>query len=545
MTIEPEIRTFTVSSASGFGSPQPTEDPEIKRLRRKNALWQVYSPRWNFFMEAYEGGEDFTTRENLFRHTRENEQDYESRAQRVHNMNYCEPLVDFFTNFIFSESIEREGGANKEWYQEFVRDVNRKGETIDGFMRQVCEDFQVFGMSYVLVDAPPLPETEDATVVLSKQDFIDSGYRPYWVLIKPSEMVDWTIDEFEKIQYIKRLQVSDGYDSEGKEVKIEKYTEFLPELTAVTEVFVSEGKSTKGPTNYYPNKLGYIPIYIARFKRSKKYPFLGVSFLRDFAYDQREIMNLTSLLQEFLYRQAFNILVRQIDSNIPLKEQEDGAIGTSNTMDYPKDAQAPAYISPPSTPAQFIQSERSIIKNEMYTRASQDALSELFNGEKSSGFAQAQSFYKTVPFISSRADALELVETQLMECTMEFLGKEWDGKIKYKDRYELTNLTDALTQLQILLRDFMLPSETFAKEELKRMVRQYDGKLPVETMQKIEDEIDKMNFKEWLNTQSQALIGKDGNSPGAQQKPKDTMTIHEVSQESGKTSERATVALKA
>ncbi len=185
-----------------------------------------------------------------------------------------------------------------------------------------------------------------------------------------------------------------------------------------------------------------------------------------------------------------------------------------------------------------------MIKNEMYVRASQDALAELFNGEKSSGFAQAQSFYKTVPFISSRADALEHLETELMQATLEYMGKEWDGKIKYKDRYELTNLTDALTQLQILVRDFSLPSKTFVVEELKRMVRQFDGKLPVDTLAKIEHEIDSMDFDKWASTQTDALVGKSGNSPGAQQKPKDTMTIHEVSKESGQKAERSTVALK-
>lgn len=545
--IAPETRTFAVS-LDEFSVDAPQEEQEIKRLRRKNSLWSEFSPRWQFYRKAYEGGEDFANRDNLFRHLRENELDFNSRVDRVHNMNYCEPLVDFFTNFIFAESIDRNGGSDTAFYDDFVKDVNLKDDSVDDFMRQVSDDMQIYGMAYTLVDAPPLPQGDDANAVLTVADEQALNLRPYWVMISPEEIVDWTIDQFENFKYVKRLQNVEETGNDGKSHKLERYTEFYLDRTVITDVESTDlGKATITATDEYPNKLKYIPLFITRYKRSKKYPFIGMSFLRDFAYNQREIMNLTSLLQEFLYRQAFNILTKQVDSNVPLKEQEDVTLGTSNVMEYPKDAKEPKYLSPPSEPAAFIQGERERIKNEMYTRAAQDALVELFNGEKSSGFAQAQSFYKTVPFISSRADALERTENALMRCTYDLVGKTWKGKIKYKDRYELTNLTDALTQLQILVRDFALPSETFVKEELKRMVRAYDGKLPVELLGKIEKEIDDMDFKEWAQLQQMALTGPgpQGNSPGAQQKPKDTSTIREVQEESGKTSERSTVSVKA
>jgi hypothetical protein len=273
--------------------------------------------------------------------------------------------------------------------------------------------------------------------------------------------------------------------------------------------------------------LDEVPLVVVRYKRSKRDPFVGLSFLRDFAYNNREIMNLTSLLQEFLYRQAFNILAKEVETSVPLTGQSEGDVGTANVLEFPKGAQAPKYISPPADPARFIQDERGRIKNEMFVRAAQDFVSEIFNGEKSSGFSQAQSFSKTVPFISSRADALERAENTLMRLTMKLMGKEWTGKIKYKDRYELTNLSDALTQLQILVRDFQMPSEDFVKTELKRLVHEYDDKLPPDQLAKIEKQIDDMDFKSWMAVQKQALVGR-GSSPSEQQKPKGTGTLQEV-----------------
>lgn len=527
---------------SDFGTAEaPPEDKELQRLRKKNPVYEEFSPRWNFYLSAYEGGEEFANRNNLFRHARETEQDFHDRCDRIHNMNYCESLVDFFTNFIFAESIDRDGGGNKDWYRDFVKDVNKKKESVDAFMRQVSDDSQIFGMSYILVDSPTLPETD----VLTKADEQALGIRPYWVLIKPDEILDWVVDDFGTILYAKRLQNTTEVVS-GEQRQFERYTEFYPAETVVTRVDVTD-KTRKPiiyPSESYPNDLGMVPIVVARFKRSKRYPFVGLSFLRDFAGNQREVMNLTSLLQEFLYRQCFNMLAKEVDSNIPMREQEDGNMGTSNVIEVPKGAKMPQYLSPPADPAKFIQEERQRIKNEMFLRASQDAINELFNGEKSSGFSQAQSFSKTVPFISSRADMLESVENQLMTLTLLMIGKMWDGKVKYKDRYELTNLTDALTQFQILARDLQITSEDFIKTELKRFVHEFDGKLPVDQQAKIDKQIDEINFTEWVQTQKEALLGTGGNSPGEQQKPKETNTMAEHAKEARSSNTAATVAVK-
>jgi hypothetical protein len=527
-------------SVSSLGSP----DTELKRLRMKNEAWTKYSPLWDFYLSSYEGGTDFANQDNLFRHQRENQEDFNDRAKRVHNLNYCEPIVDFFTNFIFSEAIDRGGGSDKSFYLDFTKNVNKRGDGIDDFMRHVSDDSQIFGMSYVIVDSPQTPDQQ-----LSKQDELDLGVRPYWVLVKPTEIIDWVVDEFGVFEYVKRMHMVDQLIV-GVHKRLERYTEFYLDHIDISDVdpdAIDPKTKRKKPAIVrfvsVPNSVGVIPITTVRYKRSKREPHIGLSFLRDFAFNNREIMNLTSLLQEFLYRQAFNILAKEVEGGVPLKEQEDGIVGTSNVMEVPKGAHMPEYITPPSAPAQFIADERAKITNEMFKRAAQDALTELFNGEKASGFSQAQSFSKTVPFISSRADTLERAENDLMVLTYKFLGKTWDGKVKYKDRYELTNLTDALVQLQMLVRDFQLPSPTFIKEELKRMIREYDGKLPVDVLTKIEAEVDAMDMKSWMAIQEQAFAGPKGTSPTAQQKPKDTMTIRESAGEA-KVKTAATVALK-
>lgn len=533
------LQTGMGSVAPGFAARgQNTEevDPEIKRLRQTNPLYDEYIPEWNLYLSAYEGGPAFCTAANLFKHTRENDEDYQDRVKRLHYLNYCEPLVDFFTNFIFTETIARDGGTNQDFYQEFIKNVNRKGDSVDDFMRMVSDDSQIFGLSYVLVDTPNVKSLNGEDHTLSVAEAEEQGIRPYWVLIKPDEITDWTVDEFEAFTYIKRKQpVWRNVDGVTKEY--EKYTEWYEGSIKISEVDVSNfHKPVLVRQEDFRNGLGRIPIHVIRHKRSKKFRYMGNSFLRDFAYNNREVMNLTSLLQEFLYRQAFNILVKESDADIPFHDQSDGNVGTSNVLEYPKGATAPAYLSPPSEPAKFIADERQRIINEMFKRASQDMMNELFNGEGASGFSQAQSFSKTVPFIASRADNLQRAEQELMVMTMQLMNKEWDGTIKYKDRYELTNVTDAITQLTSVFRDLQLPSETFAKTELWRIVQELDGKIPAEDKLKIKEEIDSMDFDEWKQTQLNALVGKGvGTSPADQQVDKSTGTMAEAAAEANNT----------
>ncbi len=522
-------------STDALNLPVPMKE-ELDRLRTSHELYKLYAPEFDLYLSAYEGGPDFTNSKNIWKHVRENIEDYKERTDRIHYTNYCEPMISFFTNFIFSESIDRHGGSNEDWYNEFTQNVNKKNENIDGFMRQVSDDMQIFGMSYILVDAPALPEgleQDSISQAVAKELALD----PYWVLIKATEVTDWVVDDFDNFQYLKRLQMLNKVSSEGIR-KIERYTEWYLDKIDITEIDITEPeKPILHSKKSFPNSLGVIPIAVCRYKRSKRYPYMGNSFLRDFAANNREVMNLTSLIQEFLYRQCFNILAVESESSIPIADQEDGVVGTSNSVSYPKGAKAPTYITPPSDPAEFLQSERAAIVQEMFKRAAQDTLNELFNGGKSSGFSQAQSFSKTVPFISNRADTLEKVESNLMMITLKFMGKVWDGKVKYKDRYELTNLTDALTQLLSLGRDLMIPSKTFIVEELIRLVHEYDGKLDSDVMMKIESEIRALDFPEWQTMQQEALIGT-GNSPTEQQGSKSTGTMSEIKSESVKSTKK-------
>jgi len=173
--------------------PNEADRTELERLRSTHEYYDVYKPQWEFFVNSYEGGPD-AIGNNIFKHQRENEEDFYDRIKRAHYLNYCALTVDFYTNFIFSDVIDRDGGADNIDFTDFTFDVNKRGDNVDAFMQEVSTIGRIYGHVFVFVDSPTLVLEEGD--VLSQYRKEELGIRPYWVIVPPDEILDWDVDAF-------------------------------------------------------------------------------------------------------------------------------------------------------------------------------------------------------------------------------------------------------------------------------------------------------------------------------------------------------------
>lgn len=474
---------------------------EIERLRSEHPDYQTYKSRWEFFLQAYEGGPDYVTSENLHKHQREHYEDYIDRLERATYANYCQPLVDFVPEFIYSQGVQRTPPENlKDTFDEFKQNVDRAGTAIDPFMETVAEEARIFGHTWVGIDKPPRPSGLDGET-LSDAKAEELGLKvPYFYHVRPLEVLDWVTDQFGNYLYLKRREYYWERKGRSDFRKIERYTEWYDDQVVVSKIDVTEeGQEKLLPKKKLANPWGFIPFVQFFYKRSKFNKDIGVSFLNDIAYQNREVFNLTSQLTEFLSRQCFNILALEQSSQVPTRDRVDGRIGTSNVLWVPSNSKfEPKYISPPSDPAEFIQSERTSYIKEMYRQAAQDVMAEVFaGGDVPSADAQKQAFARTIPMIAKMADMMQFGETIMWDMWSKMQSKEWkEGQVAYRDDYSITNVQDLLLQLSTIFNNIKLVSPTFVKEEWKRIVREVDGKISPELMQKILTEIDKKSDDE-------------------------------------------------
>lgn len=497
-----------MNAGAVFAGPQPdAEDPkaaaetdreqrEIERLRSKGDEYLANEVHWRFLLAAYEGGPNYVTEETLFKHQREHTRDFADRMKRAHYQNYCQPLVDFVPEYIFSQGVERQPPPElAAQFDSFKKNCDRSGSSLDDFMQSLGEDIRIFGMSFIQVDKLPTPDGIDARSLSVKQAAELGLDAPYFIAIRPLEVLKWSTDAIGNYTYLKRCEYLEVNSLEGATSYLERYTEWTPDFFQISIVDVADRDKPKMKqyATKTPHKWKEIPFVPVFFKRSKTNNDVGQSLLQDIGYQNRHVFNLTSLLDEFLYRQCFNMLVMPVKSQVPTREQVEGDMGTSNVLEIPADAQhKPEYLSPPVAPAEFIQAERASTIHEMYRQAAQDIMQDL--ATTASGDASKQSFSRTVPVINKTADTLEHAERRAFRLWAIMQGKTFaDGKVSYKDDYSVTNLLDLLIQLGMIFGNCKMQSPTFIREEWKRIVREFDGKLDKVAMDKIVAEINGMS----------------------------------------------------
>lgn len=474
------------------------EQKEIERLRSEHPDYKELKEQWEFFLLAYEGGKRYVSDQTLFKHQREHQEDYQDRLERAYYTNYCQALVDFVPEFIYSQGVSRQAPKGLQpIFDKFKANVDRSGTALDPFMELVAEEARIFGHSWVGLDKLPAPEGE--TLSLARAEELGLTV-PYFYHVRPLEILDWVNDQFGNPLYMKRKETF--WEKSGKRGTfrhVERYTEWYQDRIDISRIDITEDHERLLPRVKKANDWGIIPFVPFFYKRSKFNKDLGVSMLTDLAYQNRAIFNQTSYLEEFLARQCFNVLAMEQSTAVPTRDRADGRIGTSNVIWIPRDAKhAPEYISPPVEPAEFIQNERAHIVKEMFRQAAQDILSEILSkGETPSGDAQKQAFSRTIPMIAKQADMMQSGEGLLWSMWAKLQKKDWeDGTVSYRDDYGITNLQDLLLQLSTIFNNLKVLPPSFIRAEWKRIIREFDGKLTPEEMKKILSEIDGLSDEE-------------------------------------------------
>lgn len=492
---------------------------EIERLRSEHPDYSAMKHEWQFFLSAYEGGITYLNGGNLFKHQRENFEDFQDRITRATYANYCQPLVDFVPEFIYSQGVQRTPPDEiKEDFVAFRKDVDRAGTDLDAFMTEVAEDARIFGHTWVGIDKPPRPDDIPEGQEISDARAKKLGLTiPYFYHVRPIEVLDWVTDQFGNYLYMKRREFLSERKKGGGYRRIEKFTEWEKDTVKISKIDLTDTDSERLlPKIKQPNPWNLIPFVQFFYKRSKVNKDMGVSFIQDIARQNRDIFNQTSYLQEFLARQCFNVLAMEQNTQVPTRDRTDGRIGNSNVIWIPREAKhVPQYVSPPVEPAEFIHTERQNTVREMYRQAAQDIMAEVFaGGDVPSADAQKQAFSRTIPMIAKMADQMQYGEISLWTIWSTIQDKTWEtGEIAYRDDYSVTNIQDLCLQLSTIFNNLKVLPPTFIREEWRRIIREFDGKIPGPTLATIYEEIDALSDDELIQGYLQSDIKAMGGVP--------------------------------
>lgn len=426
----------------------------IKRIKR-NELYERWSGLWRFYLDAYQGTGPFATGEAIARFGRESDSGYLQRRSFAYYPNFCAPIIDFYVSMIFKRGVQRDLMASKTLpFDAFVENVDRRGSHVDDFMREVAMLAQIFGFCPVLVDMP----RADVQRVLTRFDQVYAGLVPYFTIIYPMNVLDWSLNNFGQLEHI--LFYEGIVDEESR---TEQYRYWDREHWEIIHYRAGEERVVEQGVH----GLGVVPVISVKNQKFYDDAFLGLSAIRDIAKVNQRLMNLYSELDQILRNQTFSLLIMPYDpEDTTLVESSTGEkrfvidIGTDNALRFnPESGHAPQFIAPDASQGQLYLEAINRLVQEIYRLA---RLEQLSVTKELSGVAYSFAFRNTGSSLAQKADELEKGELNLWQLWCAWQGAQFTGIVHYPDEFDIQD-RDKLIAEALDLQALGMGSEEFER----------------------------------------------------------------------------------
>lgn len=174
----------------------------------KNEKYLSHSDQLNVVDAIYKGIDSAVV--YIQKYNKEEQTTYEDRQSVATLNNFVKRVVNSFEDIIFRKELDVSGleGSVVAPYIDNIDYVN----SLNTFSRQVLNNFELNGKSYILIDAPIYSEN-----VKSKADEISQGLRPYMKLVDRLDILNWRYNEQMKLSHVTIREVYDKGSHEFEE----------------------------------------------------------------------------------------------------------------------------------------------------------------------------------------------------------------------------------------------------------------------------------------------------------------------------------------
>jgi len=484
---------------------QVSANPLKKALESRHSDYAKGLGTWQFYQDHYDGGPDYCSKVNpiahlerplragnlgatryLWQYPVEPPDRYDHRITRAAYMDIISPVVDFYAATIGKQDhILIQSDPN---YDEFMDDIDLQGQSYLQFMSQARTAATVLGHSFVLVDC-----TRASDELITEADRLRQGTRPYCVLIKPQDLLNWRLDARGRpIEIMFRVLV-DPAD-----------TLLAPDYTAQSDVYEYRWWSRNEWRSYRitndnvqivdegPNPLGEIPLVPLYHRRLRAYK--GESLLKNSAKVGQLLTNWASALDESFETQMFAVPVLE-----SLSTPTEVGVGVAWVLHLnPEQKEKFSYVAPDTAPFEVAWSSfyrMLAIANAFMGFQQGTAITgqnDVPAANKASGVSKAWDFFQTEKILSRMATNEQETAKGIFYYAGKWSGSEFTGSIQYSQSYDLSTLAEDLANL-VLMQSVGMPMEV-RKEIMRRISAKALPSLDDETRQEIEDAIDMVDL---------------------------------------------------
>lgn len=424
---------------------------EIAKVLSGNKIYDTLRPQWKYLLESYLGGDEYRRAGHLQRYQTETPQEYDLRLKTTPLDNHCSSVVSVYTSFLFREQPYRDLGmmGKHPMMEEFLRDCDYEGRSIDHFMEDAAIWASVFGHTYLVLAKPNIGAN-------TRADEIAAGVRPYISMLTPLYVLDWSYSRDRSgrytLDYFKYIEEVNG--------SITTVKEWTPEFVKTSVVDEDRGEFTEVVVE--ENGLGKIPVVIVYNKRSSMRG-IGVSDLADIADLQKFIYNSYSEVDQSIRLNTHPSLVKTENTN--------AGIGAGSIIHVEEN------LDPGLKPYLLEFNGASVDSIYQAIDKAVEAIDKIANtgairstqAASMSGYAREMEFQLLNSKLSQKAHSIELAEEQIWRLWAEYMGYPANEfEIRYPGSF---NVRDSYNDLDFYLKALTagVPSERFRKEIYKNI----------------------------------------------------------------------------
>lgn len=398
---------------------------------KENYMFSRNRDRWRFLLESYEGGIVYQRGAHLTRYVLETAGEYNQRLAHTPLDNHCRSVISVYISFLFRESPERDFGrlTGSPEIEDFLRDADLDGRSLNAFMKEVSIWSSVFGHSWILMTKPAV----NATTLADQQA---QGIRPFVNVLTPLVVTDWTWERTPSgrydLSYFKYVE-----DVNDSIITIKEWTRDTIRTYIINEA-TREGTLDREDIN----ELGTIPVVLVYNHRSQVRG-MGLGDIDDIADQQRAIYNELSEIEQSIRLEGHPSLVMTPDV-----QAGSGAGAMVLMPDNLDPGLKPYMLNVDPVPVDKIyESIRNRI--ESIDRMANTGSVRATETRDISGIAMQTEFQLLNAKLSEKADNLELAEEQMWRLWCRYNAQEWDGSIHYPDAFDLRDDKVEFEQLKI------------------------------------------------------------------------------------------------
>ena len=362
--------------------------------------------------------------------------------------------------------------------EEFWKDADRLGSSIDTIMTEVGIWMMVYGQYHVIVDMPEVKKEINSELERKQQ-----GIRPYLTLVSPMCLPNWEYDRNGDLLWLRIKEDTTSEISPFTERPKKVVYEYRTWTRDSWHVHRCEGDKVE-EVEKGDHGLGEVPV--TSFYQAQKLHLAPIShsFLRDIGPLNLAVLNWGSLIDNEAFERCLNILVMECSQLTP----SEIVIGTNNVLQYERGGTPPHFLAASTVPAAFIQTMIREAVQEIYRLSRLGGLTGRVVREARSGVAYKFESQELNQALASKADKLEIGERRIHELHEKWLGREWQGVIDYPEEFGIESVEEEvqlLTQVKQQLR-----SPTLKRLLEKKSASKLLGKVPKSVLSIVDDEID-------------------------------------------------------